>query len=363
MIAHLDLKRTNAPYEADISAAMLRVVASGWYVLGKEVATFEKNWAAYCGTSHCVGTANGLDALTLIFKAFGFAPGSEVIVPANTYIASVLSVTNSGLTPVWVEPDLQTYNLDPRQIEQKITPQTKAILVVHLYGKCCEMQPIWELAKKYNLKVVEDAAQAHGATYQNRKAGNLSDAAAFSFYPTKNLGALGDAGAVTTNDATLAAHIASLRNYGSKIKYYNDHAGVNSRLDEVQAAVLNVKMTHLDADNQRRRQLAARYLSEIKSLDLTLPTAQTLEEDAWHLFVVRHPKRERFIDFLMENNVQATVHYPVPPHKQPVYQAYNHLTFEITEQIHNEVVSLPLNPALTDAEVSYVIDVINNSCT
>jgi len=359
MIAHLDLKRINKPYEAEISEALRRVAASGWYVLGKEVATFESNWAAYCGTSQCVGTANGLDALALIFKAFDFKPDSEVIVPANTYIASVLSVTNSGLTPIWVEPDLQTYNLDPRQIEQKITSRTKAILVVHLYGKCCEMQPIWELAKKYNLKVVEDAAQAHGATYQNRKAGNLSDAAAFSFYPTKNLGALGDAGAVTTNDATLAAHIASLRNYGSKVKYYNDHAGVNSRLDELQAAVLNVKMPYLEAENQRRRQLAARYLSEIKNPDLTLPNAQTRQDDAWHLFVVRHPKRESFIDFLMENNVQATVHYPVPPHKQPAYAAYNHLTFDITEQIHNQVVSLPLNPALTDAEVSRIINATN----
>lgn len=361
MIAHLDLQRTNKPYEAQIAEALQRVASSGWYVLGKEVATFEKNWATYCGTAHCVGTANGLDALTLIFKAFDFEAGSEVIVPANTYIASVLSVTHAGLTPIWVEPDLSTYNLDPLLIEKQITKRTKAILVVHLYGKCCDMAPIWDLAKKYNLKVVEDAAQAHGAMYQNRKAGNLSDAAAFSFYPTKNLGAIGDAGAITTNHADLAAKIAALRNYGSKTKYYNDYAGINSRLDELQAAVLNVKWAYLDAENQRRRELAARYLAEIKQLELVLPSGQTLHQDAWHLFVVRHAKREKLIDFLMHQGVQTTVHYPVPPHKQPAYAAYNHLSFEITENIHNQVVSLPLSPYLTDIEADHIIASVNAS--
>lgn len=361
MIAHLDLKRINEPYKAEIAEAMRRVAESGWYVLGNEVATFEKNWAAYCGTSHCIGVANGLNALELIFKAFDFPAGSEVIVPANTYIASILSVTSLGLKPIWVEPDPKTFNIDPRKIERKITPNTRAILAVHLYGKCCDMKPIWEIGRKYSLKVVEDAAQAHGATYLDYKAGNLSDAAAFSFYPTKNLGALGDAGAVNTNDADLARKITSLRNYGSTIKYYNDHVGTNSRLDELQAAILNVKLNYLETENQRRRELARYYLSNIKHPELILPTHKTLYEDAWHLFVVRHPKREQFIDYLMDNGIQATVHYPVPAHKQKAYSEYNHLNLPITEQIHNEVISLPLNPATTNEEAAYIVEVINQS--
>ncbi|TAE96617.1 MAG: DegT/DnrJ/EryC1/StrS family aminotransferase [Runella slithyformis] len=361
MIPHLDLKRTNAPYQAEIAEAMQRVAASGWYVLGKEVETFEQKWAAYCGTSYCIGVANGLNALELILKAYEFPEGSEVIIPANTYIASILSVTTLGLKPIWVEPDLRTFNIDPKKIERKITPRTKAIMVVHLYGKCCDMKPIWDIAQRHGLKVIEDAAQAHGATYQNRKAGNLSDAAAFSFYPTKNLGAIGDAGAITTNHADLAAKLAALRNYGSKIKYHNDYAGINSRLDELQAAVLNVKLTYLDTENQRRRELAARYLAEIKQPELVLPSAETLLQDAWHLFVVRHAKREKLIDFLMHQKVQTTVHYPVPPHKQPAYAVYNHLSFEITETIHNQVVSLPLSPYLTDAEADHIIASVNAS--
>lgn len=361
MIAHLDLQRVNQPYQEEIAEAMRRVAESGWYILGKEVTTFEQNWATYCGTSHCIGVANGLNALELIFRAFDFPEGSEVIVPANTYIASILSVTSLGLKPIWVEPDPKTLNIDTRKIERKITPNTKAIMAVHLYGKCCEMKPIWEIARKHGLKVVEDAAQAHGAMYHGFKAGNLSDAAAFSFYPTKNLGALGDAGAVNTNDSDLARKIASLRNYGSTIKYYNDHIGTNSRLDELQAAILNVKLKYLETENQRRRELARFYLSEIKHPDLVLPNFKTLYEDAWHLFVVRHPKREQFIDFLMENGVQATVHYPIPAHKQRAYSEYNHLNLPITERIHNEVISLPLNPTLTDKEAEYIVQVINQS--
>jgi dTDP-4-amino-4,6-dideoxygalactose transaminase len=361
MIPHLNLQRANQPYQAEIAEAMRQVAESGWYVLGKEVAAFEQNWAAYCGTSHCIGVANGLNALELIFRAFDFPEGSEVIVPANTYIASILSVTSLGLKPVWVEPDPKTLNIDPRKIERKITPRTKAIMTVHLYGKCCDMKPIWEIARKHSLKVVEDAAQAHGATYLGFKAGNLSDAAAFSFYPTKNLGALGDAGAVNTNDNDLARKIASLRNYGSTIKYYNDHIGTNSRLDEPQAAILNVKLKYLETENQRRRELARFYLSEIKHPELVLPSLKTLYEDAWHLFVVRHPKREQFIDYLMESGIQATVHYPVPAHKQRAYAEYNHLSLPITEQIHNEVISLPLNPSLTDEEAAYIVQVINQS--
>jgi dTDP-4-amino-4,6-dideoxygalactose transaminase len=361
MISHLDLQRVNQPYQVEIAEAMRRVAESGWYVLGKEVATFEQNWAAYCGTSHCIGVANGLNALELIFRAFDFPEGSEIIVPANTYIASILSVTSLGLKPIWVEPDPKTLNIDPRKIERKITPRTKAIMAVHLYGKCCDMKPIWEIARKHSLKVVEDAAQAHGATYLGFKAGNLSDAAAFSFYPTKNLGALGDAGAVNTNDSDLARKITGLRNYGSTIKYYNDHVGTNSRLDELQAAILSVKLKYLEMENQRRRELARFYLSEIKHPELILPSFKTLYEDAWHLFVVRHPKREQFIDYLMESGIQATVHYPVPAHKQRAYAEFNHLSLPITEQIHNEVISLPLNPSLTDEEAAYIVQVINQS--
>jgi dTDP-4-amino-4,6-dideoxygalactose transaminase len=361
MILHLDLRRINQPYQAEIAEAMRLVAESGWYVLGKEVTTFEHNWATYCGTSHCIGVANGLNALELIFRAFDFPEGSEVIVPANTYIASILSVTSLGLKPVWVEPDPKTLNIDQRKIERKITSRTKAIMAVHLYGKCCDMKPIWEIARKHELKVVEDAAQAHGASYLGFKSGNLSDAAAFSFYPTKNLGALGDAGAVTTNDTELARKISSLRNYGSTIKYYNDHIGTNSRLDELQAAVLNVKLNYLEAENKRRRELARFYLNEIKHPELVMPSAKTLNEDAWHLFVVRHPKREQFIDYLMEQGIQATVHYPVPAHKQRAYAEYNHLNLPITEQIHNEVISLPLNPSLTDDEAAYIVQTINQS--
>jgi dTDP-4-amino-4,6-dideoxygalactose transaminase len=361
VIPHLDLKRTNAPYQAEIAEAMQRVAASGWYVLGKEVETFEQKWAAYCGVSHCIGVANGLNALELILKAYEFPEGSEVIIPANTYIASILSVTTLGLKPIWVEPDLRTFNIDPKKIERKITPRTKAIMVVHLYGKCCDMKPIWDIAQRHGLKVIEDAAQAHGATYNGLKAGNLSDAAAFSFYPTKNLGAFGDAGAITTNDAELARKLMSLRNYGSTIKYYNDHIGTNSRLDELQAAILNVKIKYLDAENERRRTLARFYLSEIKHPHLALPSAKTLYDDAWHLFVVRHPKREQFIDYLMDNGIQATVHYPVPPHKQKAYAEYNHLQLPISEQIHNEVISLPLNPSMTDDEAAYIVQTINQS--
>ncbi len=361
MIPHLDLQRVNQPYQAQIEEAIQRVARSGWYVLGKEVATFEQNWAAYCGVNHCVGVANGLNALELIFKAFEFPKNSEVIVPANTYIASILSVTSLGLKPIWIEPNADTLNIDPNEIEKRITPRTKAIMAVHLYGKCCNMKPIWEIAQKYNLKVVEDAAQAHGATYQGLKAGALSDAAAFSFYPTKNLGALGDAGAITTNDPLLARKLCSLRNYGSTIKYYNDDIGTNSRLDEIQAAVLNVKLKYLDTENKRRRELARIFALGIQNPSITLPNLETIQEDAWHLFVIRHPKREQFIDFLMDNGIQATVHYPVPPHKQKAYEAYNHLSLPLTEKIHNEVVSLPLNPSLSNDEAAYIVKTVNQS--
>ncbi len=359
MLAHLDLKQLNAPYQTEINEALLRVARSGWYVLGNEVTTFENNWAAYCQTDCCVGVANGLDALTLIFRGYGFVAGSEVIVPANTYIASILAVVNAGLVPVFIEPDLESYNIDYEQIEPKITPKTVAILTVHLYGKCVRADDVWHISRKHNLKVIEDAAQAHGAEYQGRRAGNLSDAAAFSFYPTKNLGALGDAGAVTTNDQALADKIRSLRNYGSSQKYVNQYQGVNSRLDEMQAAVLSVKLNYLNSENDKRRQIAQRYLTEIKNPNIVLPASNTASDDAWHLFVVRHEDRNGFIKHLAHHGIEAAIHYPIAPHKQAALAEYRHLHLPITEQIHREVLSLPLNPYLTNEEVQKVIDVVN----
>ncbi len=359
MISHLDMGRVNRPYEAQLSEAAQRVLTSGWYILGKELTAFEADWARYCGTDYCMGVGNGLEAITLIFRALQLPADSEVLVPAHTYIASILGITNAGLTPVMVEPDLSTYNIDPQAIEQHITERTKAILLVHLYGKSCNMEPIRKLAEKYNLRIVEDAAQAHGATYQGQKVGNLGDAAAFSFYPTKNLGALGDAGAVTTNDSELARRIALLRNYGSEVKYYNEMQGVNSRLDEMQAALLRVKIPYLDTDNQRRRAIAQRFLSEITNPALQLPPAETCHQDAWHLFVVRHPRREIFMKELLDQGIQTMVHYPVPPHQQKAYQEYSHLSFPLTEQLHREVVSLPLYPTLTDEEVDQIIAAVN----
>jgi len=366
MIPFLDLKRTNEPYQAAIRRAIERVTDSGWYILGREVEAFEQQFAAYCQTRHCIGVANGLDALTLVLRAWDFPPGSEVIVASNAYIASVLSITHAGLLPVFVEPDLQTYVLDPSRIEVAITSRTKAILSVHLYGRCCDMTPINELAKRYGLKVLEDAAQAHGATYggdgagsTNWRAGNLGDAAGWSFYPSKNLGALGDAGAITTNDDALAERLRALRNYGSSQKYVNDYVGQNSRLDELQAAILAAKLPSLDQDNARRRTIAERYLSGIENLDIMLPPADQLAHDAWHLFVIRHPQRDDFRTYLHERGIGTDIHYPIPPHRQRAYSAFAHLSFPIAEQLHQEVVSLPLNPALTDDDVDYIIETIN----
>ena len=359
MIPFLDLRQINASHQAAIEAAVQRVVRSGWYVLGEEVRTFENSFADYCKADHCVGVANGLDALQLILQAYGFPQGSEVIVPANTYIASVLSVSFLGLKPVMVEPDAATMLLDPALVEEKITNKTVAIMPVHLYGRSCEMTVLGELAEKYGLKVITDAAQAHGATHRGDRAAILGDASAFSFYPTKNLGALGDAGAVVTSDAALAEKIRHLRNYGSLKKYVNEYRGINSRLDEIQAAVLNVKLPQLDVENQRRRQIAQRYLREIKLPDLTLPPADQPDDDVWHLFVVRHPRREKFVKYLEDEGIQTNIHYPLPIHHQNAYQEYRHLSLPITEQIHREVVSLPLNPVLTDEEVNFIIATVN----
>lgn len=359
MIPFLDLKRINEVHQAAVQGAAERVLQSGWYILGREVDAFEHQFAHYCQTKHCIGVANGLEALTLVLQAWDFPKGSEVIIASNAYIASALSITHAGLTPVWVEPDPKTYLLDPARIEQAITSRTKAILPVHLYGRCCAMESINELAQQYQLKVLEDAAQAHGATYRAKRAGNLGDAAGWSFYPTKNLGALGDAGAITTNDDALADRLRALRNYGSTQKYKTDFLGYNSRLDELQAAILSAKLSSLDAENARRRTLAQRYLQGIRNPSVLLPPADKLDQDVWHLFVIRHPNRDALRTYLYERSIGTDVHYPIPPHRQPAYAPANYPSLPISEQLHREVVSLPLNPTLTDAEVDYTIEVIN----
>jgi dTDP-4-amino-4,6-dideoxygalactose transaminase len=358
-IPFLDLKLINLEYEESINEVLAKKVSSGWYILGEEVKTFEKSFAHYCETKHCIGVANGLDALVLLLKASDFPKGSEILVPSNTYIATILGISLAGLTPVLVEPDINTYLIDPEKIEEKITSNTKAILVVHLYGKCCEMEPINEIAQKNNLKVFEDAAQSHGAIYQNKKAGNLSDGAGFSFYPTKNLGAMGDAGAITTNDDNLASRIRALRNYGSGEKYIFDAQGINSRLDEIQAAILSVKLPHLDSENIIRRSIAKRYLTEIHNPVINLPFSGTVDKDAWHLFVVRTRDRNKFREYLIQNKIGTDIHYPVAPHKQLAYKEWNNDSYPISEKIHQEILSLPLNTTLTEEEVSYIIEKIN----
>ena len=358
-IPFLSLKATNQIYESQIAEIITKILNQGWYILGERLTQFESEFAQYCGVKHCIGVANGLDALTILLKASEFPPNSEIIVPANSYIATILSVSNAHLNPVPVEPQLENYLIDYQEIERVITPKTKAILVTHLYGKCCEMDKIKAIAKKYKLKVFEDAAQAHGATYKGERAGNLSDGAGFSFYPSKNLGAMGDAGAITTNDDVLAERIRALRNYGSTEKYVFDYQGYNSRLDEIQAAILSLKLPNLDADNEHRREIAKRYLTEIDNPKITLPTIDSINNDVWHLFVIRVKEREKFRLFLNEKRIGTDVHYPIPPHKQLAYKEWASLDLPITEKIHQEIVSLPLNNALKTEEISYIIKYVN----
>lgn len=363
MIAFLDLKKINAPYEIAFQEKMKSVLENGWYILGNEVTTFENSFANYCGTKHCIGVGNGFDALVLIFKGFiqlgKLQKGDEVIVPANTYIASILAILEADLIPILVEPKLETYNLNPDLIQEKITSKTKAILAVHLYGQLAEMDAINEIARQNDLLVIEDAAQAHGAVSDFGKSGNLSNAAAFSFYPGKNLGALGDGGAVTTKDDDLAKVIQSLRNYGSEEKYKNEYVGVNSRLDELQAAFLNVKLPNLDAENTIRRAIAKLYLNEIKNDKITLPFWDLTDNHVFHLFVIRTEKRDELQQYLLENGIQTMIHYPVPPHQQKAFSNWNHLSYPITEKIHNEVLSLPISPVMTMDEVDFVIKKMN----
>ena len=378
MIQFLDLKKINAPYETAFYEKLKLVLEKGWYILGNEVALFENNFANYCGTKYCVGVGNGFDALVLIFKGYiqlgKLQKGDEVIVPANTYIASILAILEADLIPVLVEPKLETYNLNPDLIPEKITSKTKAILAVHLYGQLAEIDAINEIARQNNLIVVEDAAQAHGAVSPLIPEGGIKElqkptqseavgACAFSFYPGKNLGALGDGGAVTTNDAELAKVIQSLRNYGSEVKYRNEYVGVNSRLDELQAAFLNVKLPNLDKENNVRKAIAKRYLSEIKNDKIILPTLSssgTKQSHVFHLFVIRTEKRDELQQYLLENGIQTMIHYPIPPHKQKAFLAWNDLSFPITEKIHSEVLSIPISPVLTVEEVRFIISILNN---
>jgi dTDP-4-amino-4,6-dideoxygalactose transaminase len=387
MIKFLDLKKINAPYEIAFQDKLKSVLEVGWYILGNEVATFENNFAQYCGSKYCIGVGNGLDALVLIFKGYiqlgKLQKGDEVIVPANTYIASILAILHADLIPVLVEPTIETYNINPDFITEKITAKTKAILVVHLYGQLAEMDKINQIATKNNLLIIEDAAQAHGAIKSQKsevrsqkfRINNqvfpdstttimgIGGASAYSFYPGKNLGALGDGGAVITNDAELAKTIQALRNYGSEKKYYTDFIGINSRLDEIQAAFLNVKLPNLDKENERRRAIAKRYISEIKNNKITLPFWNFSQNHVFHLFVIRTENREELQQFLLKNGIETLIHYPVPPHKQKAFSSvtlgWNQLSFPITEKIHNEVLSLPISPVLTDDEVSFVIETIN----
>ncbi|MFV8323153.1 DegT/DnrJ/EryC1/StrS family aminotransferase [Flavobacterium sp. LS2R12] len=377
MILFLDLKKINEPYETAFQEKMKAVLDNGWYILGSEVKEFESSFAKYCGAKYCIGTGNGFDALVLIFKAYiqlgKLQKGDEVIVPANTYIASILAILQADLIPVLVEPKLETYNINPDLILEKITSKTKAILVVHLYGQLAEMEEINQIAFANNLLVVEDAAQAHGAILevesQKSKVESLDTyklipkTQAYSFYPGKNLGALGDAGAVTTNDSELAKVIQSLRNYGSEAKYYNDYIGVNSRLDELQAAFLNVKLPFLNTDNEKRKTIAKRYLSEIKNEKIILPIVSLRgtkqSNHVFHLFVIRTQNRIDLQDYLHQNGIQTVIHYPVPPHNQKALSFLNHLSFPITQKIHDEVLSLPISPVLTNDEVDFIISILN----
>lgn len=363
MIKFLDIKRITESFEPELSQEIQRVVNSGWYLQGGEVERFEKTFAAYCGTAYCIGVANGLDALTLILRAYMelgmMKEGDEVIVPANTYIASILAISRNNLKPVLCEPDINTYLIDDTKIEALITQRTKAIMVVHLYGQVVNMDGIKILADKYNLKIIEDSAQAHGAIHKGKRAGNLGDASGFSFYPGKNLGGMGDGGAVTTNDEILAKTIRVLSNYGSSVKYVFQYKGINSRLDEIQAAILNHKLKRLDADNDKRRKIAKLYLEYINNPLIILPQWKTYESHVFHIFPIRCTSRDALQEYLKQNGIQTLIHYPIPPHKQEAYREWNSESYPITEKIHEEILSLPLSPIMTDTEINTLIDCLN----
>ncbi len=364
MISFLDLGTVNSPYQKELIEASNRVIRSGQYIMGKELEQFESSFASYCTSMYCLGVASGLDALSLILHAYRemgvFQHRDEILVPANTYIASVLAISHNGLTPILTEPSLQNYTIDPYKIEALITSRTKAILVVHLYGQVANMNALRAVAKKYNLKIIEDSAQAHGAIYESQKTGSLGHAGAFSFYPGKNLGALGDGGAITTNDKVLYSTIKALRNYGSHTKYYHHIKGFNSRLDEIQAGFLRVKLKYLDKEISKRQTIARFYCQYITNKHITLPKYQNNLSHVWHLFVIRTSKRKQFIRHLLDHGIETMIHYPVAIHHQEAYRELYDLKLPITEKIHNEVVSLPLHSALSHYDIEKIVDAVNS---
>lgn len=363
IVPFLPIKDITASFEPVLSQKVTEVIKNGWYIHGEECMQFEKRFAEYCGVTHCIGVGNGLEALKLILRAYKlldvFQDGDEIIVPANTFIATILAISAENLTPVFVEPDIDDYLINVKKIEEHITKKTKAIMPVHLYGRLCNMEAISVIAKKHHLKVIEDAAQAHGANQNGKRSGSFGDAAGFSFYPGKNLGCLGDGGCVTTNNDELAAIIRKLANYGSSVKYVHEYKGENSRLDEIQAAVLSVKLERLDADNVCRRQIAAMYNSGIKNNAVILPKIHESEEHVWHIYCVRVQNRQAFIEYLNSYGIETVIHYPTSPHKQNAYTEFSHLHLPISEKIHAEVVSIPMSPLLSDEEVQYIIGKIN----
>ena len=362
-VPFLDLKKINLQHEEELKEVFHSVLNSGWFIMGENLKKFEEEYAKYCGVKHCIGVANGLDALILIIRAYKelgiFVSGDEILVPSNTYIASILAISANDLVPILIEPDLNTYNIDTSKIKNSISNRTKGILPVHLYGQTANVSEIMKIAAEYNLIVIEDAAQAQGATHKNNKAGSLGNAAGHSFYPGKNLGALGDAGAITTNDQQLAETLMALRNYGSHKKYENLYRGHNSRLDELQAAILSTKLKFLDAENQTRNFVANRYLKEITNPLLTLPVVESDNYSVWHLFVVRTDNRNHFQRYLMDHDIQTVIHYPIPPHHQMAYKELANQYFPISEKVHNEIISIPISQVMTKMEIDYVIQTIN----
>jgi dTDP-4-amino-4,6-dideoxygalactose transaminase len=361
MVKFLDLYQINERHRDEIESAIGRVLDSGWYILGGEAEKFENEFADFCGTKYAIGVANGLDALIISLKALGIGQGDEVIVPSNTYIATALAVTATGAIPIFVEPDVDTFNLDPVQVEAAITRKTKAIIPVHLYGRACEMDAIMKIAKKHHLKVVEDCAQAHGAWYKGNRVGSFGDCGSFSFYPGKNLGALGDGGMITTDDEEIALKIRAIRNYGSLIKYDHQYKGMNSRLDEIQAAILSAKLPFLDSDNKKRRNIASFYRKEIKNAAIALPKidARVFRSHVWHLFVVRCESRDNLKKYLFEHGIETVIHYPVPPYRQQAYKEFHDLAFPVSDRLHREVLSIPISPVMTEESLEEVVSVIN----
>ncbi|MDE6533782.1 MAG: DegT/DnrJ/EryC1/StrS family aminotransferase [Muribaculaceae bacterium] len=366
MIKFLDLGKVTAMHAGEIDAAVAHTIKSGWYLLGNETKAFEEEYAAYIGTRHAIGCGNGLDALTLILRAYMemnvMSPGDEIIVPSNTYIASILAISRNGLTPVLAEPDLESCQISPDEIERHISSRTRAVMIVHLYGRCAYSEKIGEICRRHNLRLIEDNAQAHGCVFNGKHTGSLGDAAGHSFYPGKNLGALGDGGAVTTDDSRLADTIRALANYGSEKKYVFRYRGINSRLDEIQAAVLRVKLRHLDTDNLRRKEIARHYIDGITNTAIKLPASGNMDSNVFHIFPVFTPHRDELQRHLSANGIQTLIHYPIPPHRQECYKEWNDLSFPISEQIHATELSLPISPCMEESDVRKVIETINRWC-